>query len=223
METPARKTGAGRHFLLQGSLPDPGIKPTSLASLPGRFFIPLARHLRSPEPGHAPGSCNSQSASGHLRGWLAQLLGNDIRGSPWLGPARRRGGSISSCLSKFRYHSPKGQLPKEIPSPPSPEALQHPPPCHQPEEQALRTPWLEAASWGQSVSDGAGTLYYNPGRLSGKQGFQATGSHPPRSSWVGTGQAQGPEALKTSDKAAEPHRMGAPVPTRISETKFWVK
>ena len=37
---PGKNTGVGCHFLLQGNLPDPGIKPTSPASpaLTGRFF-----------------------------------------------------------------------------------------------------------------------------------------------------------------------------------------
>ena len=34
---PGKMTGVGCHFLLQGNLPDPGIKPTSLA-LAGGFF-----------------------------------------------------------------------------------------------------------------------------------------------------------------------------------------
>ena len=38
---PGKNTGVGCHFLLQGNLPDPGIKPTSPASpaLAGGFFI----------------------------------------------------------------------------------------------------------------------------------------------------------------------------------------
>ena len=34
---PGNNTGVGCHFLLQGNLPDPGIKPASPA-LPGGFF-----------------------------------------------------------------------------------------------------------------------------------------------------------------------------------------
>ena len=113
----ARKTGAGHHFLLQGNLPKPGIKPTSLASpvSPGRFFIPLA----------PPGKPGARACMRLLelkvgqwapRGLVGTAPRDDIRGSSWLGPARHRGGSIRTCLSKAWYHIPMG-LPKEIPSP----------------------------------------------------------------------------------------------------------
>ena len=150
----------------------------SLASpvLPGRFFIPLVPPGKPRTRAHTRLLKVGQWAPQELTGTAA--LGRH-QGVPLAQPCRCRGGSISSCLSKFRYHSPTGQLPKEIPSPPSLEAPLRPPPFHQPEKQALRTPWLEAAQWGQSVSDEMGTLYYEPGRLSGEQGFLATGSRPP--------------------------------------------
>ena len=38
----------GRHFLLQGNLPDPGVKPSSIASLHWQAnSLPLASHLLS--------------------------------------------------------------------------------------------------------------------------------------------------------------------------------
>ena len=39
-DSPSENTGVGCHFLLQGDLPHPGIKPVSLMSpaLAGRFF-----------------------------------------------------------------------------------------------------------------------------------------------------------------------------------------
>lgn len=112
--------------------------------------------------------------------------------------------SVAACQNSVSQ--PHRTTSKEIPSPPSPKP-QRPPPFHQPEKQALRTPWLER-QWGQRVADEMGTLYYEPGRLSGEQGFPATGSRPQRRSRAGTGQAQGPEAHRSSNKAAEPHGMG---------------
>ena len=43
-DSPGKNIGVGCHFLLQGSLPDPGIKPASLASpaLAGGFFTTSA-------------------------------------------------------------------------------------------------------------------------------------------------------------------------------------
>ena len=43
-DSPGKKTGVGCHFLLQGNLPNPGIKPTSLRSpvLAGGFFTTSA-------------------------------------------------------------------------------------------------------------------------------------------------------------------------------------
>ena len=44
MTFPGKNAGVGRHLLLQGDLPDPGIEPVSLMSpeLPGGFFTSSA-------------------------------------------------------------------------------------------------------------------------------------------------------------------------------------
>ena len=48
--SPSKKTGVGCHFLLQGVLPDPGIKPVSPA-LAGRFFTTEPPGSPRPQPG----------------------------------------------------------------------------------------------------------------------------------------------------------------------------
>ena len=60
-DCPAKNTGVGCHFLLQGNLPNPGIEPMSLVSpaLAGRFFttsatwdsLPTETHLTGPSQG----------------------------------------------------------------------------------------------------------------------------------------------------------------------------
>ena len=61
---PGKITGVGCYFLLQGGLPDPGIKPVSLVSpaLGGRFFTTVppgkptkshgSSHIQYMEPGY---------------------------------------------------------------------------------------------------------------------------------------------------------------------------
>ena len=80
MDSPGKDIGVGCHFLLQGDLPDPGVKPTS-PRLAGRFFTTESlgkprtdfenqkQHLRSLFQNH--------TAEGHRLCTQNQLLINE--------------------------------------------------------------------------------------------------------------------------------------------------
>ena len=88
-DSPGRNTGVGGHALLQGNIPDPGIRPTSLTSpkLAGRFSTTdeptwgeVGSHQNSGKG--AVSFRNSQSVRGLLSSFTAVVRVPSIAGSP---------------------------------------------------------------------------------------------------------------------------------------------